>query len=236
MTAPFVWVDFGGVLTSPIAAAWQALVERTGLPGPVLRQAIDAVAADFGMELLEPLERGAVSQARWGRLVTAALAPRTCALDLTCWAEYWYRGREINHELLDALAGLRDRGVRLGLLTNSVAEWEPQRQALLPDTGLFDLQIKSHEIGLRKPDPEIYVLAEERAGSPPGCCLLVDDAPVNCVAARARGWSAVHHTSTTGTVSALTDFLSVNGHRIRRDQKTPNPPDRAPEQSGDAFR
>jgi putative hydrolase of the HAD superfamily len=198
-----LWIDFGGVLTSPVAHAWQALADRAEVPAETLAAAVSKVAADFGMEMLEPLERGAVSQHEWGRLVAEALAPLRSRLDLTRWAEHWYAGRRVNTERLAALHRFKQGGARLGLLTNSVREWEPLRAALLPENGLFDVQIKSHEIGLRKPDPEIYALAESAFGARSGRCVIVDDTRANCEAALARNWSAVHHTSTSATIAAL---------------------------------
>ncbi len=54
------------------------------------------------------------------------------------------------------------------------------RQLLRHFTGF----ILSHEVGLAKPDPAIYMLALERAGAAAGEALFVDDQAVNVEAAR----------------------------------------------------
>ncbi|MFE7632856.1 HAD family hydrolase [Kitasatospora sp. NPDC001119] len=45
-------------------------------------------------------------------------------------------------------------------------------------TGLFDTVVISSEVGLEKPGPEIFVLACERLGRPPGECVFVGDSVV----------------------------------------------------------
>ncbi|ONH37076.1 MULTISPECIES: HAD family phosphatase [Protofrankia] len=199
-----VWCDFGGVLTSPIPEAFDRFVAAAGVPAAALRSAIDAVAGERGMRMIEPLERGLMTQHEWGLRVTAALAPEwTPRVDLTRFGDHWYEGRRMNNALLGCLADCRRRGLRVGLLTNSVAEWEPHRAALMPDAGVFEVTINSHEIGLRKPDPEIYQTAEDAFGVAPRQCLLIDDTPVNCAAAQARGWQTILHSSPEQTLEHL---------------------------------
>lgn len=53
----------------------------------------------------------------------------------------------------------------------------------------------SCELGLRKPDPEAYRKAAERAGASPAECLFVDDRESNCAAARDVGMEAIRFKS-----------------------------------------
>jgi putative hydrolase of the HAD superfamily len=48
-------------------------------------------------------------------------------------------------------------------------------------------------VGMRKPEPEIYLLTVERLGGgvEPADCVFVDDIAINCDAARALGMTAV---------------------------------------------
>jgi putative hydrolase of the HAD superfamily len=199
-----VWTDFGGVLTPPIAETFALVVAAVGVPEQAFRTAIDAVAADFGLHALEPMERGLLTQSEWGRRVTAALAPTwRPAIDLAHFGDYWYAGRVLNRALYDRLVALKQRGLRIGLLTNSIREWEPHRRAMLPDTTLFDARINSFEAGIGKPDPDIYSLAEVALGVAGSGCLLIDDLPVNCAAAANRGWHALLHVTNLPTLAEL---------------------------------
>lgn len=209
-----VWCDYGGVLTSSVAGAFDRVARASGVPGAQLLAAVRRVAAPYGMALIEPLELGLLSQHEWGRRVTAELAPAwTPRIDLTRFGDYWYAGRTVNTALFELLAELRARGIRVGMLTNSVREWEPHRRAIAPDVRAFELTINSYEVGLRKPDPAIFSLAEERFGTAPEACLLIDDLAANCAAAARRGWRTIVH-------SALPDTLA----RIRASVTDARPP------------
>jgi len=58
---------------------------------------------------------------------------------------------------------------------------------------LFDGIVISADVGMVKPDPEIYALAAERIGLPPAECVFVDDMESNIEAARAAGMQGVHY-------------------------------------------
>jgi putative hydrolase of the HAD superfamily len=206
MTPSVLYCDFGGVLTPPVADAFRAVARAADVAPALLRTAIAQVSADLGLgKSTEPLELGVTSQHDWGLKVTAALGPDAVPrVPLTDFGDYWYAGREINAALLERLRALRTRGFRIGMLTNSVLEWEPHRDRMLgADSELFEVRMNSHELGVRKPDPKIFELSEQAMSALPADCLLIDDLAVNCDAARERGWHAIEHHSTVDTIDQL---------------------------------
>ncbi|WP_241834664.1 HAD-IA family hydrolase [Pseudofrankia asymbiotica] len=207
---PVVWCDFGGVLTSPVANALGRVVAAAGVPAAVLLAAMEDVAAAHGLTGLGPLELGLLSERDWGDQMAAALAPEwTPAVDLGRMGEHWYAAHRAENALLARLVELSERGVRLGLLTNSIREWEPHREALLPGVSqVFESTINSFEAGVRKPDAAIYELAERALGRAGADCLLIDDTEENCVVAAGRGWSAIHHVSADATIAQLDAWLT----------------------------
>jgi putative hydrolase of the HAD superfamily len=60
---------------------------------------------------------------------------------------------------------------------------------------LFKHLVLSHEVGQRKPLPEVYGHAVKLAGCAPRELLFVDDMPENVAAARAAGWNGIVFTS-----------------------------------------
>lgn len=71
----------------------------------------------------------------------------------------------------------------------------------------FDGGIFSGDVGLAKPDPAIFGLAESRHGLRPESTLFIDDHLANVEAARARGWSAIHCLSPAELRSAVLRHL-----------------------------
>ncbi len=204
-----VWSDFGGVLTAPVADAATAVAVAAGIPWHVLWDAVQQVAADEGLSGLGPLELGRMSQAEWGARVSDRLPRGTRSrVDLGAWGDHWYRRRTVNRELAAELTRIRSSGIPLGLLTNSVREWEPHRARILADGPPFDAFVRSHELGVAKPSPEIYRRAESLLPAAHGVPLLIDDVFENCAAASRRGWRAIHHVDTSRTLAALARELA----------------------------
>ncbi len=94
------------------------------------------------------------------------------------------------------LAELRDRGVRLALLSNT----NPAHLRALKETGRIDrfselgveVFVYSFQVGFRKPDPRIYKLALEELNLPAKDCLFVDDILKNVKATEDLGIKGIH--------------------------------------------
>jgi len=78
----------------------------------------------------------------------------------------------------DALKALRRAGLRLGLISNAdameIATWPGS-----PLAGLFDTEIFSCDVGLAKPDTEIYRRCLEVMALPASDCMFVGDGGSN---------------------------------------------------------
>jgi putative hydrolase of the HAD superfamily len=75
---------------------------------------------------------------------------------------------------VETLVELRERGLRLGLIT-VCSEDVPDVWPETPFAGLFDSEIFSCSVGLRKPDPRIYKLALDELGAEPAEAIFVGD-------------------------------------------------------------
>lgn len=97
---------------------------------------------------------------------------------------------------------LADAGHVLHFLSNMPRPFVP----MLDRHGFFRRfasGVWSGQVGLSKPQPEIFALAEERFGAAPGELLFLDDSPPNVEAARARGWQALVFTDAAAAEATL---------------------------------
>ena len=177
-------VDFGGVLTTDVFAAFRAFCQAEGLADDTVR---DRFRSDpEARALLAALETGALAtvdfEPRFGALL--GVSPDGLIARL-------FAGMQPDDAMLDGVRALRAAGVRTGLLSNSWGDGLAYDPALLEE--LFDAWVISSEVGLRKPDPAIYELATQRIGLPPTACVYVDDLPGNLKPARALGMATVLH-------------------------------------------
>ncbi|MBR2343286.1 MAG: HAD family hydrolase [Clostridia bacterium] len=80
------------------------------------------------------------------------------------------------------LEGLRSRGIRLGIITNTPTGREASQRRKVEVLGIekyFDAIIYSTAVGLRKPDRRIYDMTAELLGVPNESCLFVGDDPAS---------------------------------------------------------
>jgi putative hydrolase of the HAD superfamily len=193
-------VDFGGVLTTNIWAAFAEFCEAVGL-------AEDAVLELFrsnpeALALLRKLETGELEseefEPRFGALLGVA--------DTDGLIERLFAGLKPDETMIGAVRAARSEGVRTGLISNSWGMGIYDRGA---PTDLFDAAVISGEVGLHKPQPEIFLMACERLGVEPGSSVFVDDLRENCDGAEAVGMTAVLHRDSAETVAKLEELLGI---------------------------
>jgi putative hydrolase of the HAD superfamily len=196
--------DFGGVLTTPLIGSFARIQEDWGLPLEALGRAMQTVGERDGANPLFELECGRLTEADFlARLQAALRDDLGHDVPMHEFPDRFWAQLETNHEVLGVLAGLRDEGFRMALLTNNVREWEPRWRAMIPVDEVFEVVVDSAFVGMRKPDPEIYELTIDRVGVPAGQCLFIDDMEVNVTAARELGMAAVHFRETTEAITEI---------------------------------
>jgi putative hydrolase of the HAD superfamily len=196
--------DFGGVLTSPLMDAFAAVQEEDGLDAGALGAALRRAAEQDGANPLFELECGRMTERDFLARVEAQLREDLGRdVSMHAFAERYFALLEPNERMIRFLAGLRDRGYRLAMLTNNVREWESRWRAMLPVDELFEVVVDSAFVGVRKPDPAIYRLLCERVGAEPERCLFVDDVERNCTAAAELGMTAVLFRDTAQAIAEM---------------------------------
>jgi glucose-1-phosphatase len=174
--------DLGGVLMD-----WAGPRELPAhLPAPVdadLRLRMSGCAAT------DAFERGAITPEvfaeRFVRDWQVRLAPDAFLEHYVAWLRGLYPGTE------DLLARLGTR-YRLACLSNTNAlHWE-RSEAMRWLQRTLDVALSSHELRLRKPQPEIFAAALARLGCAAGEVAYFDDLVANVAAARAAGFDAHH--------------------------------------------
>jgi putative hydrolase of the HAD superfamily len=114
------------------------------------------------------------------------LVDRLVALD----AELIVSHTTVFDDVAPFLAKLRDAGIAIALVSNCAGN----TRAMLAAKGLLeeaDAAILSCEIGVAKPDPEIYLIAAQALGVPPADAVFLDDQPRFCAGATATGMRAI---------------------------------------------
>ena len=196
MTTTYATVvfDFGGVFTgSPFVTLAGAVVER----GVDVEAGLREVFGDYSRDTDHPwhrLERGEITflDAR-DEIMESSRTTVGVELDLIELFAAFTSEANARPDMVDLARRIGASGRTVALLTNNLAEFNDGWRSLLPVDELFAEVVDSSRVGMRKPDPAIYHLTQERLGvEDPASVLFLDDAEGNVVAARAVGWRAVH--------------------------------------------
>jgi epoxide hydrolase-like predicted phosphatase len=193
-------VDFGGVLTTSIWPAFAAFCEAEGLEPETVRDLFRGDAE--ALKLLRGLETGELPDTEFERRFGALLG----VADHDGLITRMFAGLRPDAGMVDAVRAAREGGVKTGLISNSWGLGIYERAPI----DLFDAAVISGEVGLHKPQPEIYRLACERLEIEPGEAVFVDDLRENCDGAEAVGMTAVLHRETSDTVARLEALLGIS--------------------------
>ncbi len=199
MPPDFVFLDLGQVIVSfdRDRAIAQAIATSGGDPAAVAEMLLD-------LDWHDALERGAVDWAGFH----AEFCQRTgTAPDSAALAHAASDMFSLKIDMLPLITRLTRAGCGLGILSNTCGpHWDHLTQVAgygVLKNG-FDTIVLSHEVGCRKPEPEIFATAARMAGVAHERIFFTDDIEEHVVAARAAGWDAEVFTSAIGLVEALT--------------------------------
>ncbi len=185
-------VDYGGVLTTNIWVSFRAFCEREELEPETVKETFRNDGP--GLALLRSLEKGELDDADFERRFGALLGVEPEEL-----IDRLFAGLRPDEEMIAAVEQVRAAGFPVGLISNSWGTGIYERAPLR----IFDATVISGDVGLHKPQPEIYELGAARIGLEPEGCAFVDDLRENVAGAEAVGMTGILHRETEATVVEL---------------------------------
>ena len=134
---------------------------------------------------------------------------RVTGADLTL--EQWADARKLAMTRIDGSVAALERAATLGtvsLLSNNPSAFAAALPMLAPDVAgvLGENRLVSAELGVRKPDPQIFRLALERFGASAENTFFADDSAANVEGAASVGIHAHLFTAPDLLDAAITDF------------------------------
>jgi epoxide hydrolase-like predicted phosphatase len=195
-----VLFDFGGVLTTSVWDSFASFCRSEGLEPDAVKQLFstdpDALAALRALEMGESSE--AEFEAAFGRLL--GLEKPEGLIDSM------FEGMKPEPAMVEAVRDIRAGGLLTGLVSNSWSTAHYDR-ALLAE--LFDDVVISADVGMHKPQPEIFRLAAQRLQVEPSECVFVDDLRENCEGAEAVGMTAIRFRDVPQAIARLAELTGL---------------------------
>ncbi len=187
--------DFGRVISAPKPAELFHTYEHDlGLHSGTINRIM------FDSPLWEQALVGELQMEEYWRAIGAELnldSPES----IEAFRTRYYSDEKINHEVVSLIKTLEGR-CRMGIVSNhppGLQEWLAEWQ--LP--ALFETVVCSGEVGVAKPDEEIFRIALERLGLDPADLLFIDDTEEHVLAARSLGMNGHHFINATALIDHL---------------------------------
>ena len=155
------------------------------------QRGVSALLAEFAGRLGVTVDPGAARkaylEASLGRLSSAELWEALGVPGPERDAEF-LAGRMLTPGIREFLAAMRREGIRVGCITNDVAEWSLRQRRMYRLQDGIRPWVVSGEVGVRKPAGEIYRRFLAEAGCDAGDCMFIDDSVENLGAAAGLGF------------------------------------------------
>jgi len=205
-------VDYGGVLTNSLAETMGAWFHAEGVDGEAFGRAMRDLLGPQGqhearVNPVHALERGEIQIPHFEEQLAAHLVSTTGEpVRAQGLLGRMFSGFRRADGMVDVVRRVRQAGRKTALLSNSWGMDYPREGW----DELFDVTVISGEVGMRKPDPDIYELCAQRLGLPPQACVFVDDLSPNVRGAAAVGMVGVLHRTYDETVAELQTLFALD--------------------------
>ena len=111
----------------------------------------------------------------------------------------------INDSIFTVIKQLQKKNILMGIFSNTALVMHSAVEKLI-DMSYFDYRFLSYEIGMEKPDKEIFEYVTEKIPCSKEKVLFIDDRLSNVDAAKNFGMKAIHFTDTVHLITDLNDL------------------------------
>ncbi len=212
MTVEAVIWDFGGVFTTSPFEAFNRYEAARGLPKDLIRTINATNPHDNAWALFE---RAEIDAAGFDEIFAAEA--RALGHDVRGADVLPLLSGEVRPRVAAALEACKGR-FKVGCITNNMASaghgagmasTTSKAAQIAEIMGQFDAVIESSKVGVRKPDPKIYLMMCELLAVKPDACVYLDDLGINCKPAAALGMSAIKVTTEDQAMAELSKLTGL---------------------------
>jgi len=174
MVRAIIFDCFGVIITD----ALKLVIDELDVENSALSQQI--------MDIIHANNRGLLDNSESNKQIADLLG-----IGVDEWRGRIEHGEVKDEHVLAYVRELRSRGYKTALLSNIGRESLSRRFSADELRADFDVVVASGDVGVMKPDPEIYEHTAQLLGVEPDACVMVDDRETHCAGARAVGMQSV---------------------------------------------
>jgi putative hydrolase of the HAD superfamily len=206
-----IW-DFGGVFTTSPFEAFNRYEAKRGLPADLIRTINATNPHDNAWALFERAEINAA-----GFDVKFAEEARALGHEVRGADVLPLLSGDVRPGMVAALRACKDR-FKVGCITNNMRDAGKGAGMAGSEEGAsrvgdimaeFDDVIESSKVGVRKPDPKIYLMMCDLLAVKPETCVYLDDLGINCKPAAQLGMKAIKVVTEAQALAELADATGL---------------------------
>jgi len=178
--------DFGDVIGSnPASQIFKSISKKFGIKYSLIKKVVS--------ELAPKVQKNKLSEKIfWRELGKRLKIKNTYELKRT-WMKVYEENIKLNQDMISLLKKLKKR-YKLCLLSNTT-KFHKKASFRKKLEKLFDIIVYSCDVGIRKPEKEIYLLLLKKIKEDPQNCIIIDDKIENLKYPKKLGMRTIHFKS-----------------------------------------
>lgn len=199
--------DFGGVFTTSPFENFARFEQENNLPKNFLRKVNTTNAENNAWA---QFERSAITAAQFDKAFadeSGALGHRVDGNKMIALLK-----GQLQPEMIAALKKCKNLNLKTACITNNMRQKNDETimSAELAQTmALFDYVVESSKVGIRKPNPKIYLMACAALKIEPTQAIYLDDLGINLKPAKAMGMKTIKVINPTQALNELAEILET---------------------------
>lgn len=191
MVRAIVFDCFGVIITD----ALKVVIDELDIKDPTLSRQI--------MDIIHANNRGLLESRDSNRQIAKLLG-----ISVGEWRGRIAHGETKDGRVLTYILALKKSGYKTALLSNIGRASLSRRFTSEELQAHFDVVVASGEVGVMKPDAEIYLHVANELGVKPEECVMVDDRETHCAGARAVGMRSIRYDNFHQATLAVNQLLA----------------------------
>ena len=187
-----IFWDFGGVFTGSPFYATDNYSKQLGIETQELTKLVLGYGLEDGEHHWHKLERGEISLKHATKEIISSVENSGIkGFEIRDFFKSIGGASNTTAAMFNAVRRFKEMGLAQYILSNNIREFSSSWKSMLPEN-LFDGIIDSSEVGVRKPNPEIFALALQVSGLPAAKTVFLDDYPEHVTVASSLGIKSIH--------------------------------------------
>jgi len=191
--------DFGGTVKRPYQWARKSITQTYQISEERLMEVMPPV--------LEIFKRGEITEEKFWQQLSRALNKPVPPNWRELWRKDYEKGFFVYPEIISLAKRVKERGLKTAILSNTIKPFLKVIEKHKGHQG-FDVLVLSCEVGLCKPDPEIYLLTAKKLGVKPEECLFIDNKEEFLLPAKKLGMKTILAKNPKLVVKQVSQILS----------------------------